>query len=83
MDDKILHPHQEEAINALNVDANDIGKEVFNSLNTIQIKDLWDNSGKTRWGIMTQQMWHLKVFLTKLNELQPKRLSMRFNIKLF
>jgi len=33
-----------------NVDADDIKDKIFRSLNTILVEDLWDNSGKTRWG---------------------------------
>ena len=32
------------------VDAEEIADEVFESLNSIRVEDLWDNSGKTRWG---------------------------------
>jgi hypothetical protein len=32
------------------VDADEVADEVFRSLNSIQVEDLWDNSGKTRWG---------------------------------
>ncbi|MCL1974934.1 MAG: hypothetical protein FWG61_02070 [Firmicutes bacterium] len=32
------------------VEADAIADEVFRSLNTIQVEDLWDNSGKTRGG---------------------------------
>ena len=32
------------------VDASVVADEVFESLNSIQVEDLWDNSGKTRWG---------------------------------
>jgi len=37
-------------ISLSNLDANDVKDKVFRSLNTILIEDLWDNSGKTRWG---------------------------------
>lgn len=33
-----------------NVSADEIADEVFRSLNSIDIEDLWDNSGETRWG---------------------------------
>jgi len=32
------------------INAKDIEDEVFGSLNSIQIEDLWNNSGKTYWG---------------------------------
>ena len=32
------------------VDADEVADEVFRSLNSIQVEDLWDNSGKTHWG---------------------------------
>jgi len=32
------------------VDAETVADEVFRNLNSIQVEDLWDNSGKTRWG---------------------------------
>ena len=32
------------------VDADEVADKVFRSLNSIQVEDLWDNSGKTRWG---------------------------------
>ena len=32
------------------VDADTVADEVFRSLTSIQVEDLWDNSGKTRWG---------------------------------
>jgi len=32
------------------VEADVIADEVFRSLNSIQVEDLWDNSGKTRYG---------------------------------
>lgn len=32
------------------VNTGDIADKVFRSLNSIQIEDLWDNSGTTRWG---------------------------------
>jgi hypothetical protein len=32
------------------VDANEVADDVFSSLNSILVEDLWDNSGKTRWG---------------------------------
>jgi hypothetical protein len=32
------------------VDLTEIASKVFAGLNAIQVEDLWDNSGKTRWG---------------------------------
>ena len=32
------------------VDADEVTDEVFRSLNSIQVEDLWDNSGNTHWG---------------------------------
>ena len=32
------------------VDMDEIADEVFRSLNSIQVEELWDNSGRTRWG---------------------------------
>jgi len=32
------------------VDADEVADEVFLCLNSIQVEDLWDNSGKTHWG---------------------------------
>ena len=32
------------------VDADAIADEIFRSLNAIQVEDLWDHSGETRWG---------------------------------
>ena len=32
------------------VDADEVADEVFRSLNLIQVEDLWDNSGRNRWG---------------------------------
>jgi hypothetical protein len=32
------------------VDMDEIADEVFRSLNSIQVEELWDNSGNTRWG---------------------------------
>ena len=33
-----------------NIDADKIADNVFNSLNSIDVEDLWSNSGKTRYG---------------------------------
>jgi len=32
------------------VDMDEIADEVFRSLNSIQVEELWDNSGRTSWG---------------------------------
>jgi len=32
------------------VDSEEIADQVFNSLNSIMVEDLWDNSGNSRWG---------------------------------
>ena len=57
------------------VDADEIAEDVFLSLNAIQIEDLWDNSGKTRYGYndptdVAYEMLEdrMSVFINKMNQ---------------
>jgi hypothetical protein len=56
-------------------DADLVADKVFRSLNNIQVEDLWDNSGKTRWGYRepTEVAYEimgevLSPFIQKMNE---------------